>query len=140
MASFTTVANSLGGIVGALGIVVAAVFGTLYGLKRAEKDKDNSTISTYKEYGDSRDKLLLAKNEELNEARLKHVENQKWIELLEQKANILENQVTQAPSINKLISQLSSQHKEQMDAMQKMTQELGNIAKNIIKSPMKEKG
>lgn len=143
VATLATTVNSLGGLIGAFGFVVAAVFGTLYGLKRAEKDKDNNTISVYKTNSEALQKLLDTREQELKEATVKHDENLKRIELLEQKANILENQVTQAPSIEKLINELSKQstardkqHKEQMEAMQKMTSELGNIAKNIIKNPV----
>lgn len=53
------------------------------------------------------------------------------LDLSIQKSEVLENQVTQAPSISKLALQLGTQHKEMMTAMNGMTQELGNVAKAV---------
>lgn len=64
--------------------------------------------------------------------------------LLTQKAEILEQHVTQAPQINELAVQLATQHKDMMRAFSKgfseqsanmnsIATELGNIAKAVIK-------
>jgi hypothetical protein len=67
--------------------------------------------------------------------------NAKEAALLAQKAEILEQHVTQAPQINELAVQLATQHKELMEAFTtqssnigKMAKELGNVAKAVVKS------
>lgn len=126
--------NNIGGIIGAVGIIVAIIFGALYGGKKAEKDKDVNTISTYEKNADALEKLLETRDKELHDLRILHESNLERIKLAESKAEVLEKQVTQAPSINKLIIQQSTQHKQMMTQMVKMTQELGNIAKSMPKT------
>lgn len=65
--------------------------------------------------------------------------NKDQIKILNQKANILENHITQAPDINELAVQLATQHKEMMNinketmkAIQGMTKELSNVAKAVV--------
>lgn len=136
--------NSLGGIIGPIGFFTAVVFGTLYGRKKAEKEQDNGTIDAYEKNNVAIKKLLETRElemkeqrenyeQKLSEAKILHEENQKRIETLEQKSNILENQVTQAPSITKLALQIGSQHNDMMTKMTNMTEELGNIAKAMQK-------
>lgn len=55
------------------------------------------------------------------------------IGLLKQKSQVLEEQVTQAPSINELAVQLATQHKEMLTALGNMTKELGNVARAVSK-------
>lgn len=123
--------NTIGGILGAIGLIVAVIFGALYGGKRAEKDKDNNTISTYEKNEEAQAKLLATRERQIAELQAAHDANLKRIELAESKATVLEKQVTQAPSINKLIMQLGKQHKEMMTQMGKLAGELGNIAKAL---------
>ncbi len=47
------------------------------------------------------------------------------------KADILENKVVQAQSIDKLINQIASQHSEQIKAFTEMTNKLGDLTEAI---------
>lgn len=109
--------NSLGGVIGPIGFLTATVFGTLYG-------KNKATIASLSDSNKAYEELVKARE-------LQHQENQKRILVLEQKSEILENQVTQAPQINQLTLQLATQHKEIMQSFSTMTRELGNVAKAI---------
>lgn len=109
----------ISGVITIVTTLVAIIFGSLYGRTKGTIDSLEKSNDAYKELAEARDK--------------QHIQNQKRIELLESKANILENQVTQAPAITDLANQIGKQHKEMINSMSKMTQELGNIAKNIVK-------
>ena len=125
-ASVTESINGLQGAIGAVGFLTAVVFGALYGRNKDELERKDRTIKSYSDANSGLEELLRTRN-------LQHEENQKRIIALEQKANILENQVTQAPSITKLAVQMGNQHKEMMTQLGSLTKELGNIAKNIVK-------
>lgn len=107
----------IGGILTIVATLVAIIFGSLYGRTKGTIESLEKSNDAYKELADARDK--------------QHKENQKRISLLESKANILENQVTQAPAIIDLAKQISAQHQEMIKGMSDMTKELGNIAKSI---------
>lgn len=126
--------KSIGGLLGTLSVVVTIIFGALYFGKRAEKDKDNNTITTYKENDEAKTQLLATRDRQIAELKAAHEANLKRIELAESKAEVLEKQVTQAPSINKLALQIGKQHNDMMKQMGAMTQELGNIAKALPKT------
>lgn len=118
--------KDLQGIIGAIGFLVAVVFGALYGRNKAELDRKDRTIKSYADANAGLEEVIKTRD-------LQHDENQKRILVLEQKANILENQVTQAPSINKLALQMGTQHKEMMTQLSKLTKELGGIAKAMVR-------
>lgn len=126
--------NTIGGALGILSLITAAVFIFLNRKQSAEKDADASTISSYKSNATALNQLLQTRNAEISELRAKHESNLERIRLAESKADILEKQVTQAPSINKLIIQMGKQHTEIMQQMAAMTGELGNIAKGMPKA------
>lgn len=126
--------NTVGGGLGLLSLVTAAVFIALNRKQKAEKDADDSTINTYRSNTESLNALLQTRNAEIQELKALHQANEERIKSAETKANILEKQVTQAPSINKLIMQMGKQHQEIMSQMAAMTGELGNIAKALPKT------
>lgn len=129
--AFLDFVNSIGGVLAAIFLVISVIVGAKYLGGKAEKDKDKNTINTYKENAEAVSQLLETRNKEIGELKLLHEENLKRIQLAESKADVLEKQVTQAPSINKLAVQIGNQHTEMMKQMGAMTQELGNIAKAL---------
>lgn len=126
--------NSVGGIIGGVGILVAIIFGALYGGKKAEKDKDNNTINTYEKNDVAQSKLLATRDRELAESQASLKSTEDMYKLIQTKADVLEKQVTQAPSIAELIIKIGDQHNEMMKQMSLMTNELGAIAKNLPKA------
>lgn len=115
--------------------VVILVLGVINIRNRWEKGKDADTIRTLQ---NSNSALLTQQQVDAST-----VTNQdKEIAVLKQTAQVLQDMKTQAPDINRLIIQLSEQHKEMMSAMSKvmdsngkMTKEIGNIAKALSKEP-----
>lgn len=118
-------ANNIYQIFTVVSVLVAIIFGSLFGRSKGTIDSLEKSNSAYKELADARD--------------MQHAEDQKRILLLESKANILENQVTQAPNINKLIVTQGKQHAEMMSELSKIAQALGEVAKSIVKKEVKKK-
>lgn len=106
-------------------------------------------ISVRNRYASSQDAQTIKSLKNSNDAYKTQAETDKLAldgkqrenELLTQKAEILEQHVTQAPQINDLAVQLATQHKELMEAFTvqssnigQMAKELGNVAKAVVKS------
>jgi len=117
-------ANNIYTVFTVVSVLVAIIFGSLFGRSKGTIDSLEKSNAAYKELADARD--------------LQHEAGLKRIQLLESKANILENQVTQAPAIIELAQQISAQHQEMIKGMGAMTKELGNIAKSISKKEAKK--
>lgn len=118
------VIQDLQGIIGAIGFLAALVFGSLYGKSRAEKDRTINTIATLEKENQALKDLIETRE-------LQHQENQARIIALEQKGEVLQNLVTQAPSISKLAVQIGRQHNAMMKKFTEMTKELSNVAQAI---------
>ncbi len=125
--------TSSGTIINIIVALVALVFGALNLRNKYSSGQDATTIKSLKNSNG-------AYKTQSEVDQLNITNKQKEIDLLTQKAEILEQHVTQAPQINKLTVQLATQHKEMMSAMAEMsknnvrlTVEIGNIAKAMTR-------
>lgn len=132
--------QNLQGIIGAFGFLAAAVFGAMYGKKKAEKDQTDDTVTDYEKSAQAKDNLIATREKEISdkehiisELTVKHDANLKRIQDLETTVKVLNEKFTQAPSITELGIQIGKQHSEMMKQMGAMTKELGNIAKSLPK-------
>lgn len=115
------------------GFVAAAVFGFLNSRNRFEKGKQNETIDNLSKSNSAFETRHKA-DEITIEGREKEISLLKDnITTLKTKASALEDNITQAPSIMKLIEQNGNQHSEIMAALAKMTAEIGNLARAVVK-------
>lgn len=106
--------------------LIALVLGALNVRNKYASGQDSQTIKSLKESN-----ATFATRRESDQLVIDSLQREKSAQ--EEKAKVLENQVTQAPDINKLILQLGKQHKEMMSAMSNMTEQLGNVAKAVVK-------
>lgn len=118
-ADLNSVANNATVVFGVVATLTAVVLGFL-------SAKNKITITSLEESSNALRYLNSDKD-----LQIKSYKDQN--SLLSQKAKVLEDQVTQAPSINELAVQLTTQHKEMMQTMSNMTKELGNVAKAMAK-------
>lgn len=140
ISDLTSVASSFSTALSISALLVALVLGVLNIRNKYASGQDAQTIRSLKNSNE-------AYKTQAETDQLRFVAKQKEVEgiyqqnkLLVQKAEILEQHVTQAPQINKLTIQLATQHKEMMKAMAemsknnaKLTIEIGNIAKAMTR-------
>lgn len=112
--------------------LVALVLGFLSARQKVTIVTLNESNDAYKELLNTAD-LLHKKDIALLEA--KDNENK----ALQQKCEVLENQVTQAPEIHKLAIQLATQHKQTLIEMSKMTKNLGELGQAFYVAILKDK-
>lgn len=139
-ATLNSVVNSFSTFLSLTLLAVTLVLGALSIRNKYSSGQDSQTIESLKNsisaFETERKAHQMQSDSKKREMEAIYEQNR----LLVQKADTLENQVTQAPQINELAVQLATQHKEMMkiskdtmQAIQGMTQELGNVAKAVVK-------
>lgn len=135
-ADIRTAITSSDSIVLVIAGVTSLVLGALNVRNRYSSGQDAQTIKSLKE-SISTFSIRRESDQLIIDSKIKEVD------LLKQKAEVLESHVTQAPQINKLTIQLATQHKEMMTAMAEMSKnnatlavEIGNIAKAMTKETL----
>lgn len=118
--------SDIGALIGAVGVIVAIIFGALGARNKA-------TVSELKESNAAKDELLATVKLQLDNAKSVIIEKDKALEISEQKARVLEDQVTQAPSINRLAMDISTQHKQTTGALTKLAGAQGKTATELGK-------
>src|SRR4051794_9333970 len=118
LANFAGTVTSLLGIGGAL---AAIVFGLLAARNQVTIKSLEGTVGALQGEVKAKDLAIATRNGTIEE-------KEKQIELLTQKAQVLENITTQAPEITQLVVVITKQHKESQKSMANMTEKLGDIA------------
>lgn len=114
------------GVLTVVTTLTAVVFGALFG-------KNKATVSSYKESNAAYAELVKVRDAQHEEdVRIIRLRDEK-VDVLQAALDVLNERVTQAKSIDKLIFQQGQQHKEVITAITGMTLELGNVAKSFTK-------
>lgn len=126
MSSFFGSLTNIGTAIGVGGIISSTVFGLLAARNKVTIQSLESTVRAYKEQFDAQQLTIKTRDATI-------VDRNKQLELVEEKARVLESIVTQAPAIAQMSLDMTRQHKETQKTTTKVITAIGDMTERVTK-------